>query len=55
MSFSISSLLIPSTSCFPRRRRPGTVGDSSTSSSPMSETPFMIDSGVIPCSSLYAS
>src|SRR5690349_8982507 len=51
-SFSSSSRLMPETSCLPRRRRPGTVGDSSASSSAMSETPFWIDAGVIPCSSL---
>src|SRR5262249_48628493 len=52
-SFSRSSRDIPSTLVVPRRRREeGTVGDSSWSSSAMSETPFAIVSGTIPCSSL---
>ena len=46
---------MPSTSRLPRRRRDGTFGDSSDRNSAMSETPLTIDSGVIPCSSLYAS
>jgi hypothetical protein len=46
---------MPSTFVCPRRRRAGTVGDSSERNSAMSETPLRIDSGVIPCSSLYAS
>ena len=37
---------------WPRRRLPGTVGDSRERNSAMSETPLTIDSGVIPCSSL---
>src|SRR4051812_10105440 len=53
-SFSSSSRDIPSTFVAPRRRRVGTVGDSSWSSSAMSETPFAIVSGTIPCSTLYA-
>ena len=51
-SFSSSSRVIPSTSVRPRRRRVGTLGDSSASSSAMSETPLTIVSGVIPCSAL---
>src|SRR5262245_26763472 len=51
-SFSSSSRDIPSTSGLPRRRRPGTVGDSSDRNSAMSDTPLTIVSGVIPCSSL---
>src|SRR5205809_3439955 len=51
-SLSSSSVLIPSTLRPSRRLRPGTVGDSSERNSAMSETPFWIDSGVIPCSSL---
>src|SRR5438477_642448 len=55
-SFSSSSRDMPSTFVAPLRRRDdGTVGDSSWSSSAMSETPFAIVSGTIPCSSLYAS
>ena len=46
---------MPSTSRVPRRRLAGTCGASSVRNSAMSETPLTIDSGVMPCSSLYAS
>src|SRR5207302_1178645 len=54
-SFSSSLRSMPSTWARPRRRRPGTVGCSRARNSAMSDTPLTIDSGVIPCSSLYAS